>query len=67
MEEYPKPNLHDDSDYLIIYIGTNDFKFQKFLLGIENSIVNIAVSLKSKTFDVTNSNIKRTISLKLYK
>ena len=57
---YGKPyqtSKRDKPDYVILHVGTNDIPSDKYAEDIAKSIVDLAMSAKSPTCDVTISNI----------
>ena len=57
MDDYKKPSIRDKPDYFIINVGTNDFNSEVSPKSIAESIVDLAMSLKTKSNDVSGSNI----------
>ena len=52
-----KPCIRDKSDHIIFHVGTNDILSDKDAGDIAKSIVDLAMSAKSPTYDVSISNI----------
>ena len=49
--------MRDKPDYFIIHVRTNDFNSEVSPKSIAESIVDLAMSLKTKSNDVSGSNI----------
>ena len=57
MNDYKKPSVRDKPDHFIIHVGTNDLNSEVSPKSIAESIVDLAMSLKTESNDVTVSNI----------
>ena len=57
MDDYQKPSIRDKPDHFIIQIGTNDLNSKVSSKSNAESIVDLAMSLKTKSNDVSVSNI----------
>ena len=57
MEDYKKPSIRDKPDHFIIHVGTNDLNSEVSPKSIAESIVDLAMSLKTESNDVSVSNI----------
>ena len=57
MVDHIKPVMRDKPDYIINHVGTNDVPSDKDAGDIAKSIVDLAMSAKSPTCDVSISNI----------
>ena len=57
MQDYVKPSLRENPHYLIIHVGTNDISTNNQTEQIAKSIIELALSVKSNSCDVTLSNI----------
>ena len=57
MTDHVKPVLRDNSDHVVFHIGTNDVPSKKARETIAKSILDLAISSKSTTCDVSISNI----------
>ena len=57
MEDHIKPVIRDKPDHIIFHIGTNDVPSSKDAQEISNSIIELALSAKSESCDVSISNI----------
>ena len=56
-EDHTKPTSRTDPDHLILHVGTNDLPTRKNSDEIAKSIVQLASALKTKSCDVSISNI----------
>ena len=57
MDDYKKPSVRDKPDHFIIHVGTNDLNSEVSPKSIAESIVDLAMSLKTESNDVSVSNI----------
>ena len=57
MDDYKKPSIRDKPDHFIIHVGTNDLNLEVPPKSIAESIVDLAMSLKTESNDVSVSNI----------
>ena len=57
MDDYKKPSVRDKPDHFIIRVGTNDLNSEVSPKSIAESIVDLAMSLKTESNDVSVSNI----------
>ena len=57
MDDYKKPSIRDKPDHSIIHVGTNDLNSEASPKSIAESIVDLAMSLKTESNDVSVSNI----------
>ena len=57
MEDYKKPSIRDEPDHFIVHVGTNDLNSEVSSKSIVESIVDLAMSLKTESNDVSVSNI----------
>ena len=57
MINYSKTSLQDDSDHFILHVGTNNLKSEKRPECIAELIIDLAVSLKIETREVSISTI----------
>ena len=57
MTDHEKPVLRDNPDHIVFQIGTNDVHSNKTPETIAKSIVDLAISSKKTTCDVSISNI----------
>ena len=57
MDDYKKPSIKDEPDHFIIHVGTNDLNSEVPSKSIAESIVDLAMSLKTESNDVSVSNI----------
>ena len=57
MKDYIKPSQRENSDHYILHVGTNDLCLDRSPELITKSIINLALTLKSKSHDVSVSNI----------
>ena len=57
MQDYVKPTLRENPDQIIVHVGTNDLASNKRPKHIAKSIIGVATSLKSDTYDVLVSGI----------
>ena len=55
-----QPIIRDKADHIIFHVGTNDIPFGKDAGDIVKLIVDLAMSIKSQTCDVSISNIITT-------
>ena len=56
MLDHVKPIIRDKPDHIIFHVGTNDIPLDKYVADIAKSIVDLAISAKSPTCDVSISN-----------
>ena len=52
MDDYKKPSIRDKPDHFIIHVGTNDLNSEVPPKSIAESIVDLAMSLKTESNDV---------------
>ena len=57
MDDYKKPSIRGKPDHFIIHAGTNDLNSEVPPKSIAKSIVDLAISLKTESNDVSVSNI----------
>ena len=57
MVDHVKPIIRDKPDHIIFHVGTNDIPSDKDAGDIAKSIVDLVMSAKSPTYDVSISNI----------
>ena len=57
MDDYKKPSVRDKPDHFIIHVGANDLNSEVSPKSIAESIVDLAMSLKTESNDVSVSNI----------
>ena len=57
MEDYKKPSIRDEPDHFIVHVGTNDLNSEVSSKSIVESIVDLAMSLKTESNEVSVSNI----------
>ena len=57
MDDYKKPSIRDKPDHFIINVGTNDLNSEVSPKSVPESIVDLAMSLKTESNDVSVSNI----------
>ena len=57
MDDYKKPSIRDKPDHFIMHVGTNDLNSEVSPKSIAESIVDLAMSLKTESDDVSVSNI----------
>ena len=57
IDDYKKPSMRDEPDYFIVNVGTNDLNSEVPSKSIAKSIVDLAMSLKKESNDVSVSNI----------
>ena len=57
MVDHIKPVMRDKPDHIIFHVGTNDIPLDKDAGDIAKSIIDLAMSVKSPTCDVSISNI----------
>ena len=57
MNDYKKPSIRDEPDHFIVNVGTNDLNSEVPSKSIAESIVDLAMSLKTESNDVSVSNI----------
>ena len=57
MDDYKKPSIRDEPDHFIVHVGTNDLSSEVSSKSIEESIGDLAMSLKTESDDVSVSNI----------
>ena len=57
MDDYKKPSVKDKPDHFIIHVETNNLNSEVSPKSIAESIVDLAMSLKTESNDVSVSNI----------
>ena len=57
MDDYKKPSIRDNPDHFIIHVETNDLNSEVPPKSIAESTVDLAMSLKTESNDVSVSNI----------
>ena len=57
MKDYIKPSQHENSDHYILHVGTNDLCLDRSPELIAKSIIDLALTLKNESHDVSVSNI----------
>ena len=57
MKDYIKPLQRENSDHYILHVGTNDLCLDRSPELIAKSIIDLALTLKSESHDVSVSNI----------
>ena len=57
MDDYKKPSIRDEPDHFIVHVGTDDLNSEVSSKSIAESIVDLAMSLKTESNDVNVSNI----------
>ena len=57
MDDYKKPSVRDKPDHFIIHVGTNDLNSEMSPKQIAESIVDLAMSLRTESNNVSVSNI----------
>ena len=57
MDDYKKQSIRDKPDHFTINVGTNDLNSEASPKSIVESIVDLAMSLKAESNDVSVSNI----------
>ena len=57
MTDHEKPALRDNPDHIVFQIGTNDVHSNKTPESIAKLIVDLAISSKKTTWNVSISNI----------
>ena len=57
MKDYIKPSQLENSDHYILHVGTNDLCLDRSPKLITNSIIDLALTLKSESHDVSISDI----------
>ena len=57
MDDYKKPSIRDKPDHFIIHVGTNDLNLEMSPKQIAESIVDLAMSLRTESNNVSVSNI----------
>ena len=57
MQDYVKPTIRENPAQIILHVGTNDLASNKHPEQIAESIIGVATSLKSDTYDVLVSSI----------
>ena len=57
MKDYIKPSQRENSDHYILHVGTNDLCLDRPPELIAKSIIDLALTLKSESQDVSVSNI----------
>ena len=51
MDDYKKPSMRDGPDHFIIYVETNDLNSEVSSKSIAESVVDLAMSLKTESND----------------
>ena len=57
MKDYIKPSQRENSDHYILHVGTNDLCLDRLPELIAKSIIDLALTLKNESHDVSVSNI----------
>ena len=57
MKDYIKPTQRENSDHYILHVGTNDLCLDRSPELIAKSIIDLALTLKSESHNVSVSNI----------
>ena len=57
MKDYIKPSQRENSDHYILHVGTNDLCLNRSPELIAKSIIDLALTLKNESHDVSLSNI----------
>ena len=57
MDDYKKPSIRDKPDHFVIHVETNDLNSEVSPKSIAESIVDLAMPLKTESNDVSVSNI----------
>ena len=57
MDDYKKPSIRDKPGHFIIHVGTNDLNSEVSPKSIAETIVDLAMSLKTESNDISVSNI----------
>ena len=57
MKDYIKPSQRENSDHYILHVGTNDLCLDRSPELIAKSIIDLALTLKNESHDVSVSNI----------
>ena len=57
MKDYIKPSQRENSHHYILHVGTNDLCLDRSPELIAKSIIDLALTLKSESHDVSVSNI----------
>ena len=57
MQDYVKPTIREKPDQIIVHVGTNDLASNKRPEQIAESIIGVATSLKSDTYEILVSSI----------
>ena len=58
MDDCKKSSIRDEPDHFIVHVRTNDLNSEVSSNSIAESIVDLAMSLKTESNDVSGSNIK---------
>ena len=61
MDDCKKPSIRDEPDHFIVHVGTNDLNSEVSSNSIAELIVDLTMSLKTESNDVSVSNIKLRI------
>ena len=57
MKDYIKPSQRENSDHYILHVGTNDLCLDRSPELIAKSIIDLELTLKNESHDVSVSNI----------
>ena len=57
IDDYKKPSIRDEPDHFIIHVGTNDLNLGVSSKSVAESIVDLAMFLKTESNDVRVSNV----------
>ena len=57
MKDYIKPSQRENSDHYILHVGTNDLCLDRSPELIAKSIIDLALTLKNESHDISVSNI----------
>ena len=57
MDGYKKLSMRDEPDYFIVHIGTNELNLELSSKSMTESIVDLIMSLKTESNDVSVSNV----------
>ena len=52
MRDYNKSSMRDEPDHFIVHVGTNDLNSEVSSNSVAESILDLAMSLKTKTNDI---------------
>ena len=52
MRDYNKSSMRDEPDHFIVHVGTNDLNSEVPSNSVAESILDLAMSLKTKTNDI---------------